>query len=220
VLRTGHAFRVRAHALREEFQRAGPLMRMLLRFTPALITQIAQTAACNRHHSLEQRLCRWLLLSLDRIRGCDVGMTQELIANMLGVRRESVTAAAQQLQKLGLIHCSRGHIVVLDRRGLEQHVCECYAVVRKEYERLLSDGGATLQRDSAMPRPGTAQPAPASVFASERTVLAQPTTVPAGEFDPRVRSARSIRRDVMGCAGGTARSTVARIRFRRTEPTC
>ena len=137
VLRAGHAFRIPAHALKEEFQRAGALMHLLLRYTQALITQIAQTAACNRHHSLDQRLCRWLLLSLDRMEGNDVGMTQELIASMLCVRREGVTAAAQHLQKLGLVRCTRGHIAVLDRRGLEQRVCECYAVVRKEYERLL-----------------------------------------------------------------------------------
>jgi len=155
VLRAGHAFRMRAHALKEEFQRAGPLMHLLLRYSQALITQIAQTAACNRHHSLDQRMCRWLLLSLDRMQGNDVGMTQELIANMLGARRESVTAAAQPLQRLGLIHCSRGHIFVLDHRGMEQRVCECYAVVRKEYERLLPHSGATQERDSAMAQPGT-----------------------------------------------------------------
>jgi CRP-like cAMP-binding protein len=179
VLNAGHAFRLRAQALKDEFRRAGPLMRLLLRYTQALITQIAQTAACNRHHSLDQRMCRWLLLSLDRMQGNDVGMTQELIANMLGVRREGVTAAAQQLQKLGLIHCSRGHIAVLDRRGLEQRVCECYAVVRKEYERLLPHEGAVPERHIAT-QPRTAQPAPGRVFAIERTAVVQPATVLTG----------------------------------------
>ena len=183
VLASGHALRLRAQALRDEFRRAGPLMRWLLRYTQALITQIAQTAACNRHHSLDQRLCRWLLLSLDRMQGNDVGMTQELIANMLGVRREGVTAAAQTLQKLGLIHCSRGHIAVLDRRGLEQRACECYAVVRKEYERLLPREGATREGDSPMAQPRTARPAPTRVFDSERTAVAQPATVLVGQFD-------------------------------------
>ena len=183
VLASGHAFRLRAQVLRDEFGRAGPLMRSLLRYTQALITQIAQTAACNRHHSLDQRLCRWLLLSLDRLQGNDVGMTQELIANMLGVRREGVTAAAQTLQKLGLIHCSRGHIAVLDRRGLEQRACECYAVVRKEYERLLPREGTTQERRSPMPQPRTAHPAPPRVFDSARTAVAQPATVLAVQFD-------------------------------------
>ena len=183
VLRAGHAFRMRAHALKEEFQRAGPLMHLLLRYTQALITQIAQTAACNRHHSLDQRLCRWLLLSLDRMEGNDVGMTQELIANMLGVRREGVTAAVQQLQRLGLIHCTRGHIAVLDRRGLEQRACECYAVVRKEYERLLPHCAEPKERGGAMAPRRTAQPSPAGVFASERTAVAQPATVFEGQFD-------------------------------------
>ena len=183
VLASGHAFRLRAQVLRDEFGRAGPLMRSLLRYTQALITQIAQTAACNRHHSLDQRLCRWLLLSLDRLPGHDVGMTQELIANMLGVRREGVTAAAQTLQKLGLIHCSRGHIAVLDRRGLEQRACECYAVVRKEYERLLPREGARQERRRPMAQPRTAHPAPHHVFASERTAVPQPATLLAAQFD-------------------------------------
>ena len=183
VLASGHAFRMRAQALKEEFERAGPLMQLLLRYTQALITQIAQTAACNRHHSLDQRLCRWLLLSLDRTQGNDVGMTQELIANMLGVRRESVTAAAQTLQKLGLVHCSRGHIAVVDRRGVEQRACECYAVVRKEYERLLPQYSAPKERGSAMAPRRTAQPSPAGVFASERTAVAQPSSVMEGQFD-------------------------------------
>ena len=118
-------------------------MHLLLRYTQALITQMAQTAVCNRHHSLDQQLCRWLLLSLDRLQGSDLAMTQELIANMLGVRREGVTEAALKLQKLGLIRYARGHISVLDRPGLEQRTCECYGVVKKEYDRLLPDRMAT-----------------------------------------------------------------------------
>lgn len=177
VLRAGHAFRMRAQTLKEEFHRAGPMMHLLLRYTQALITQIAQTAACNRHHSLDQRLCRWLLLNLDRMEGNDVGMTQELIANMLGVRREGVTAAAQQLQKLGLIHCTRGHIAVLDRRGLEQRVCECYAVVLKEYERLLPHYAQPKESNSGAAQRRTKQRLPAGVFAIERTNVLRPSTV-------------------------------------------
>jgi CRP-like cAMP-binding protein len=116
------------------------VLHLLLRYTQALITQMAQTAACNRHHSLDQQLCRWLLLSLDRLPANELVMTQELIANMLGVRREGVTEAALNLQRAGLIRYQRGHITVLDRPGLEQRTCECYAVVRKEYERLLAAG--------------------------------------------------------------------------------
>jgi CRP-like cAMP-binding protein len=177
VLNAGHAFRMRAQALKEEFERAGPLMRLLLRYTQALITQIAQTAACNRHHSLDQRLARWLLFCLDRMQGNEVGMTQELIANMLGVRREGVTAAAQTLQRLGLIHCSRGHIDVLDRRGLEQRACECYEVVHRECERLLPRNEAAKRRARAVEQPGTAQPAPARVFDSARTAADPRSTV-------------------------------------------
>jgi CRP-like cAMP-binding protein len=132
--------RLPADALKEEFLRTGPLMQILVRYAQALITQVAQTAACNQHHGMDQRLHRWLLLNLDRMQGNDVGVTQELIASMLGVRREGVTAAVQQVQKLGLIQCTRGHIAVVDRRGLEQRVCECYAVVRHEYDRLLTPG--------------------------------------------------------------------------------
>ena len=183
VLASGHAFRLRAQALRDEFAHCGPLRHGLLRYTQALITQIAQTAACNRHHSLDQRLCRWLLLSLDRMQGNDVGMTQELIANMLGVRREGVTAAARTLQKLGLVHCSRGHIAVLDRRGLEQRACECYAVIRKEYERMLPREGATQKRDSLIAPPRTARQVSARVFVSERTAVAQPANVLVGQLD-------------------------------------
>jgi CRP-like cAMP-binding protein len=183
VLSAGHAFRMRAHTVKEEFHRAGPLMHLLLRYSMALITQIAQTAACNRHHLLDQRLCRWLLLSLDRLQGDDLGVTQELIAHMLGVRREGVTAAAQQLQKLGLIHCTRGHIAVLDRRGLEQRACECYAVVRKEHERLLPQSPVPKERGRAMAQPRTAPTVPTGVFDSERTAVAQPATVLVDQFD-------------------------------------
>jgi CRP-like cAMP-binding protein len=137
VQSAGTGYRLTALAMKEEFDRAGPVLHLLLRYTQALITQMSQTAACNRHHSLDQQLCRWLLLSLDRLRGSDLVMTQELIANMLGVRREGVTEGALKLQKAGLIRYSRGHITVLDRAGLEKCTCECYAVVKKEYDRLL-----------------------------------------------------------------------------------
>jgi CRP-like cAMP-binding protein len=140
VQSAGWGYRLRAPLILEAFNRAGPVMHLLLRYTQALITQMAQTAVCNRHHVLEQQLCRWLLLSLDRLRGQELVMTQELIANMLGVRREGVTEAAQRLQRLGLIRYSRGHIQVLDRPGLEQRVCECYEAVKREYERLLPPG--------------------------------------------------------------------------------
>jgi CRP-like cAMP-binding protein len=133
----GKAFRLPGRYLKEEFQRAGPTQRLLLRYTQALITQMAQTAVCNRHHSVDQQLCRWLLLSLDRLPSNELVMTQELIANMLGVRREGVTDAAGKLQKLGLISYNRGHITVLNRAALERHCCECYAVVKREFERLL-----------------------------------------------------------------------------------
>jgi CRP-like cAMP-binding protein len=128
---------VRGQWLRNEFERSAPVLHLLLRYTQALITQMAQTAVCNRHHSLDQQLCRWLLLSLDRLQEPQLAMTQELIANMLGVRREGVTEAAGALQRDGLISYRRGHITVLDRAGLERRTCECYAVVRKEYDRLL-----------------------------------------------------------------------------------
>jgi CRP-like cAMP-binding protein len=139
VQSAGHALRLKAHLIKQEFEQAGPAMHLLLRYTQALITQMAQTAVCNRHHSLDQQLCRWLLLSLDRLQGNELVMTQELIANMLGVRREGVTEGALKLQKLGLIRYSRGRITVLDRPGLENRTCECYAVVKKEYDRLLPD---------------------------------------------------------------------------------
>jgi CRP-like cAMP-binding protein len=133
----GHAFRMSAQALKQEFSRSGQLQRLTLRYTQALITQMAQTAVCNRHHSVDQQLCRWLLLSLDRLAGNELNMTQELIANMLGVRREGVTAAAGRLQDLGVINYRRGRIAVLDRQKLEGLCCECYAVVKKETDRLL-----------------------------------------------------------------------------------
>jgi CRP-like cAMP-binding protein len=139
VQSAGQGFRMRASAIKDEFNHSGPVLHLMLRYTQALITQMAQTAACNRHHTLDQQLCRWLLLSLDRLTGNDLVMTQELIANMLGVRREGVTEAALKLQKLGLISYARGHIKVLDRPGLEARSCECYEVVRKEYARLLPD---------------------------------------------------------------------------------
>jgi len=143
VQSAGHAYRLQGQLLKDEFYRAGPMQRLLLRYTQSLLTQMAQTAVCNRHHSLDQQLCRWLLLSLDRLPSNELVMTQELIANMLGVRREGVTEGALKPQKLGLIRYSRGHITVLDRPGLEQRTCECYAVVKKEYDRLLPDKVAT-----------------------------------------------------------------------------
>jgi CRP-like cAMP-binding protein len=137
VQSAGTAYRLVAQAVKDEFSLAGPTMRLFLRYTQALITQMAQTAVCNRHHSLDQQLCRWLLLSLDRLDGPDLVMTQELIANMLGVRREGVTEAALKLQRAGVIRYARGHITVIDRPALEARSCECYGVVRAEYARLL-----------------------------------------------------------------------------------
>ena len=137
VLSAGYAYRLGADLLKNEFEHDGPLPHLLLRYTQALIAQTAQIAVCNRHHSLEQQLCRWILSRLDRLPSNELTMTQELIADMLGVRREGVTEAAGKLQKAGLIHCSRGHIAVLDRPRLEAQVCECYAVVKREYDRLL-----------------------------------------------------------------------------------
>ncbi len=140
VQSAGHGYRLRAAVLKAEFESGGPLQHLLLRYTQALITQMTQTAVCNRHHAVDQQLCRWLLLSLDRLPTNELVMTQELIANMLGVRREGVTEAAGKLQAEGLIHYSRGHITVLDRPQLEARVCECYSVVKKEYDRLLPVG--------------------------------------------------------------------------------
>ena len=139
VQSAGFAYRLRGPLMQQEFDRYGALMRLLLRYTQALITQMAQTAVCNRHHSVDQQLCRWLLLSLDRLASDDLVMTQELIANMLGVRREGVTEAAGKLQLAGLIEYRRGHITVLNRPGLEARVCECYHVVKTEFDRLLPD---------------------------------------------------------------------------------
>lgn len=152
VQSAGHAYRLIGRELKEEFHRNGQMQLLLLRYTQALITQMAQTAVCNRHHSVDQQLCRWLLLSLDRLSSNKLTMTQELIANMLGVRREGVTEAAGKLQKLGVIRYSRGQITVLDRKKMEQLCCECYEVVRKETDRL-----------SIRPRPaGGVPPTPAS----------------------------------------------------------
>ena len=139
VQSAGHAYRLNGQLLKDAFFRAGPMQNLLLRYTQALLTQMAQTAVCNRHHSVDQQLCRWLLMSLDRLASNELIMTQELIANMLGVRREGVTEAAGNLQRAGLIHYSRGRITVVDRPGLEMRVCECYQVVKKEFDRLLPD---------------------------------------------------------------------------------
>ena len=148
----GHGYRLKAHILMEEFNRAGPVLRLLLRYTQALMTHMAQTAVCNRHHSVEQQLCRWLLLTLDRLPSNELTMTQELIANMLGVRREGVTEAAGKLQGHGYISYRRGHITVINRAGLEDGVCECYAVVKKEFSRLLSD----VRQRQGVPSPSRA----------------------------------------------------------------
>jgi CRP-like cAMP-binding protein len=154
----GQGFRLPASAIKDEFDRAGPVMHLLLRYTQALICQIAQTAVCNRRHSLERRLCRWLLMGLDRVEGNELVVTHDRIASMLGVRREGVTATAHALQRLGLIRYARGHIVAMDRHGLEQRACECYAVVKREYERLFPQTVATpgLWPGLAVPRDQTA----------------------------------------------------------------
>jgi len=151
VQSAGQAYRMAGRHLKKEFFRAGPFQRLLLRYTQALITQMSQTAVCNRHHSVEQQLCRWLLMSLDRLPSNELKMTQELIANMLGVRREGVTGSAGRLQKLGLIKYNRGHITVLDRSGLESQACECYAVVKTEFDRLLP--GLTGRSSTAAAQP-------------------------------------------------------------------
>jgi len=139
VQTAGHAYRLEGHRLKQEFNRAGLMQRLLLRYTQALITQMSQTTVCNRHHSVEQQLCRWLLMALDRVPSRELVMTQELVAGMLGVRREGITEAAGQLQRAGLIRYRRGHLAVLERSGLETRACECYTVVKKELSRLLSD---------------------------------------------------------------------------------
>ena len=156
VQSAGRGFRLKSRIVREQFDKSGPLMHLFLRYTQALITQMSQTAACNRHHSLDQQLCRWLLLSLDRLAGHKLKMTQELIANMLGVRREGVTEAALKLQSAGLIRYSRGNIEVLDRPGLEERSCECYKVVKVEYDRLLP---ALKKADRPRPHARAAPPA-------------------------------------------------------------
>jgi CRP-like cAMP-binding protein len=138
----GHGYRLPAQLMMEEFNRAGVMMRLMLRYTQALITQMSQTAVCNRHHSVEQQLCRWLLLTLDRLPSNELTLTQELIASMLGVRCEGITETAGNLQRVGLISYRRGHITVLDRQGLESRACECYHVVKKEFHRLLRDAGS------------------------------------------------------------------------------
>ena len=143
VQSAGFGYKIKSSILLSEFNRSVPVMHLLLRYTQALISQMTQTAVCNRHHSLDQQLCRWLLLSADRLTGNELIMTQELIANMLGVRREGVTEAATKLQKEGLIKYARGHITILNRTGLEQRTCECYKVVKKEYDRLLPHSIAT-----------------------------------------------------------------------------
>ena len=139
VQTAGHAYRLEGRLLKQEFSRAGLMQGLLLRYTQALITQMSQTAACNRHHSVEQQLCRWLLLTLDRVASRELVMTQELVASMLGVRREGITEAAGNLQRASVIRYRRGHIAVLERSGLETRACECYAVIKKELNRLLSD---------------------------------------------------------------------------------
>jgi CRP-like cAMP-binding protein len=139
VQTAGYGYRLKAALLLQEFNQGGPVQRLLLRYTQALITQISQTAVCNRHHTIEQQLCRWLLLTLDRLNSEELVMTQELIASMLGVRREGITEAAGKLQQAGIIRYRRGHITVLDHVGLKAHVCECYDVVKKEFDRLFRD---------------------------------------------------------------------------------
>jgi CRP-like cAMP-binding protein len=137
VQAAGAGFRLEARVLMQEFTRGGPVLHLLLRYTQALITQMAQTAACNRHHALDQQMCRWLLLTLDRLHSSEVVMTQDLLSTILGVRRASISEAAGRLQKDGVIRYERGHITVLDRPAIERRACECYAVVKKEYDRLL-----------------------------------------------------------------------------------
>ncbi len=171
VQSAGHAYRLNGQLLKDGFRRGGSLQRLLLRYTQALLTQMAQTAVCNRHHSVDQQLCRWLLRTLDRLSSSELTMTQELIANMLGVRREGITEAAGTLQRAGLIHYSRGKITVVDRRGLEARVCECYQVVKTEFDRLLPEkpapipgfaaaGAWNLRPAGGIARP-TMQPVPA-----------------------------------------------------------
>jgi CRP-like cAMP-binding protein len=151
VKRAGLAFRLKSQVIKEEFDRAGPLTHLLLRYTQALIAQTSQTAVCNRHHSIDQQVCRRLLVSLDHTQSGEVLMTQELMATILGIRREGVTEIAGRLQSAGLIRYARGHILVLDRRGLERRSCECYVVIKKEYERLLPRGSPPSQKRRRSP---------------------------------------------------------------------
>jgi CRP-like cAMP-binding protein len=155
VQSAGRGFRLRAQAMLEAFESDVRVQHLFLRYTQALITQMSQTAVCNRHHTLDQQLCRWLLLSMDRLPGAELVMTQELIANMLGVRREGVTQAALHLQNAGLIRYARGHIFILDRPGLERRTCECYAVVKKEYDRLLCDDFEEMAAHPHLRRPAS-----------------------------------------------------------------
>jgi CRP-like cAMP-binding protein len=168
VQTAGHAYRLARHLLKQEFDRAGPVLQLLLRYTQALITQMTQTAVCNRHHSVEQQLCRWLLMTLDRVPSGQLVMTQELVARMLGVRREGITEAAGKLQHAGLIRYRRGHIAVLERAGLEARTCECYAVVKSELGRLLSDvryyEGVSNRRGAAPSRPGNSVNSPDPLY--------------------------------------------------------
>ena len=155
VVSAGYAYRLAAGLVRDEFRHGGPLSQLLLRYIQALITQTGQIAVCNRHHSLEQQLCRWILSCLDRVPSHELTVTQGLMANLLGVRRESVTEAAAKLQRAGLIRYRRGHIAVLDRTGLEARVCECYSVIKREYERLLGQGGPAGRAPASDRRPAT-----------------------------------------------------------------
>jgi len=163
VQTAGHAYRLESRRLKDEFKRGGLMQHLMLRYTQALITQVTQTAVCNRHHSVEQQLCRWLLLTLDRVATRELVMTQELVASMLGVRREGITEAAGKLKHAGLISYRRGHISVLERSGLETRVCECYAVVKKELGRLLSD---VRHRQGAPVAVGSPQPAGARIVSN------------------------------------------------------
>lgn len=149
VQTAGHAYRLDGHVLKQEFERQGPTQRLLLRYTQGLMTQMSQTAVCNRHHSVEQQLCRWLLGTLDRVPSGEVVMTQEMVAGMLGVRRESIGEATARLQQAGVIRSRRGHLAVLERAGLEARVCECYGVVKNEFSRLLSDVQPSLNARAA-----------------------------------------------------------------------
>lgn len=169
VQTAGYAYRLKRDRLNDEFDRAGPMQHLLLRYTQALLAQMAQTAVCNRHHSVEQQLCRWLLLRLDRLHSNQLAMTQEMIANMLGVRREGITEAAGRLQSAGLIQYSRGRIAVVDRPRLEARACECYDVVRNEYDRLLPEVTPALSR-----LPAAATRNPLSQYARTRMIGSLP----------------------------------------------